>query len=63
MLTEVNVPCGTQGNCEHLASCRNPEATPQYDITELKQEAMEDIRSKLSVHNILEEIFSTFASL
>ncbi|RDX50130.1 hypothetical protein OH76DRAFT_1403001 [Lentinus brumalis] len=35
----------------------------KYDIVDLKQEALKSIQSKLSPHNILEEIFSTFTSL
>ncbi len=35
----------------------------QYDIPDLKEEALKDIQSKLSPHNILEELFSTFTSL
>ena len=35
----------------------------QYDIPDLKKEALDSIKSKLSPHNILEEIFSPFTSL
>ncbi|KAI0743835.1 hypothetical protein C8Q80DRAFT_1183395 [Daedaleopsis nitida] len=35
----------------------------KYDIAPLKEKAANDIKAKLSPHNILEEIFSTFTSL
>ncbi|RPD63866.1 hypothetical protein L227DRAFT_572307 [Lentinus tigrinus ALCF2SS1-6] len=35
----------------------------KYDIPDLKKDALKSIQSKLSPHNILEEIFSTFTSL
>ena len=35
-------------------------STCQYDVAQLKSEALVSIKSSLSPHNILEELFSTF---
>lgn len=35
----------------------------QYDIAPLKELAAAEIMKRLSTHNILEEIFSTFTSM
>lgn len=64
MLTEVHVSNCAQGILSDslLASLLMLD-DGQYDIPSLKEKASDDIKSKLSPGNILEELFSTFTSL
>ena len=64
MLTEVHVSNCAQGifGDSLLASLLMLDDV-QYDIVSLKEKASNDIKSKLSPGNILEELFSTFTSL
>lgn len=55
---------------EPLAASKSPSCSPKsmyrladkYGITELEDRTFEEIRDRLTVHNILDELFSTFTS-